>query len=92
MFTKSRCAVLALTLAALSLAGCGRRGELEPAPESGVSARQARQTAGQEQQVIDPLRGAILTVPEQVESGNPRSRIPRGVTPPKDSFILDPLL
>ena len=78
----TRCAVLALAIAALGLSGCGRRGNLEPSPDSGISARQAReQNTGSE-------KGAVT---QQSLDGTGAPRV-RGVTPPKEPFILDPLL
>lgn len=71
----------ALLIAALSLAGlsgCGRRGALEPPPEAGVDPRVVRENT----------QGSGETPLETVEN----NRKVRGVVPPKDPFILDPLL
>jgi predicted small lipoprotein YifL len=66
-----RCAVLALAiLAAALVAGCGRKGALEPPPDGG---------AVQQTQPADPLHPQV------------RKPVPP-ITPPKQSFILDPLL
>jgi len=60
---------LALIAAAL-LAGCGRKGALEPPPEAG---------AVQQPQPADTLHPQV------------RKPVPP-ITPPKEPFILDPLL
>ena len=60
------------------LAGCGRRGNLEPDPESGINARQAREATKVREQ-------------NQTERLEVNHRL-RNVVPPKDPFILDPLL
>ena len=73
-----RRAVLLASLALIGLAGCGRRGALEPPPEAGVDPRIAREKTGRSGE----------TPPETVEN----TRKVRGVVPPKDPFILDPLL
>ena len=76
--TVLKCAALAALIATTGLAGCGRRGDLEPAPETGLSVKDARQQAKQ------------TALPPRVD-GTP---VPRtgGIVKPKDSFILDPLL
>lgn len=62
----------------IALSGCGRRGATEPPPEAGVSARAAREQAAQHEGVqTDPIEN---------------NRRVRGVVPPKDPFVLDPLL
>ena len=76
-----RCAALAALVAAMGLSGCGRRGDLEPAPDSGVSARQARQQASQ----TNPAPATTI------DGTKPAPRT-GGVVPPKDPFVLDPLL
>ena len=70
----TRCAVLALAIAALGLSGCGRRGNLEPPPGSG----QAPAATSQSPVVpgLDGAKGSDVPV----------------ITPPKQPFILDPLL
>ena len=80
----SRCALILLAVTA-SLAGCGRRGDLEPAPGSDISARQARES------VQSTGSSIVLTAPTTPEGPNPQRPI-RGVVAPKDPFILDPLL
>ncbi len=80
----SRCALLALAVTT-SLTGCGRRGDLEPAPGSDISARQARETAQSTGSSI------VLSSPATPEGPNPQRPV-RGVVAPKEPFILDPLL
>ena len=74
-----KCAALAALIAATGLAGCGRKGDLEPAPESGLSVKDARQQARQTPQAV-PI------------DGTPTGPRARGVIKPKEPFILDPLL
>ena len=81
-FAFTRCAVLALAIAALGLSGCGRRGNLEPSPDSGISAKEAREQAADQ---------GKATVPQQSTDGTGSPRV-RGVTAPRKPFILDPLL
>jgi predicted small lipoprotein YifL len=76
--TVLKCAALTLLIAATGLAGCGRRGDLEPAPESGVSVKQGRQQA-KEAPPANPL-------------GTPAPPKTGGIVKPKDPFFLDPLL
>ena len=75
-----RCAALALVVTALGLSGCGRRGNLEPAPDSGVTAKQVRAQTQEQQTETSSVDGTV------------NQRPPKGVTPPKQPFILDPLL
>ena len=72
-----RRAFLIAALALAGLSGCGRRGATEPPPEAGVDPRVAREK-----------ESSGGTAPETVEN----NRRVRGVVPPKDPFILDPLL
>ena len=64
-------------LIALALAGCGRRGALEPDPASG-------------------LKASAKTTDEKAKDTNRNevdgTRRVRGVVPPKQPFILDPIL
>jgi predicted small lipoprotein YifL len=73
-----KCAALAVLLAATSLAGCGRRGDLEPAPESGLSVKEGREQARQGQPA-QPI-------------GAPAAPRSNGIVKPKEPFILDPIL
>ena len=83
----SRCLLITLALSA-SLAACGRRGDLEPAPESAISARQARETRD-----AQPSTGSTMVLtPATTPEGPSGQRTIRGVVPPKEPFILDPLL
>ncbi len=75
--TVLKLAVVATALG-LGLAGCGRRGDLEPAPDSGVSARAARS---------EP---APMTPTSMI--GAPATPKANGIVKPKEPFILDPLL
>ena len=80
----SRCALILLAVTA-PLAGCGRRGDLEPAPGSDISARQARDSA--------QTTGSSMVLSPQVTPEGPVGQRPvRGVVAPKEPFILDPLL
>jgi len=64
---KPRTALLALA-AALVLAGCGRRGDLEPPP--------------------DPRAVQTLATKHDMQM----HRTSQKITPPKQAFVLDPLL
>ena len=75
--TVSKIVVLSLALG-LGLAGCGRRGDLEPAPDSGVSAKAARSAPA-------PATPAPVI-------GAPATPKANGIVKPKEPFILDPLL
>jgi len=78
--------VLAIAgLSTLALAGCGRRGALEPPPNPTATAEQGQQQAGVEEDTPDPL------IPSPVATPRP-SNAKRGYTIPKEPFILDPLL
>ena len=72
----TRCAVLALAIAALGLSGCGRRGNLEPPPGSGQAPAPATTNQSLIPQGLDGAKGSDAPV----------------ITPPKQPFILDPLL
>jgi predicted small lipoprotein YifL len=79
----SRWAVILLAAAALTLAGCGRKGPLDPPPNaSGYSAAPAvdadEERAASKGNVFDPSYG----------SDGP----PKATKGSKKSFILDPLL
>ena len=79
----SRWAVILLAAAALALAGCGRKGPLDPPPgASSLSAVEQGDTdeerAASKGNVFDPSYGANEL------PGTPKGR--------KKSFILDPLL
>ncbi len=74
----TRCAGVLTVVILAALAGCGRRGALEPPPEAGVSAHAAR----------EPEESKDGAPPESVQN----NRRVRGVVPPKDPFVLDPLL
>lgn len=80
----SRCLLISLALTA-SLAACGRRGDLEPAPESAITARQARET-------VQTTSSSIVLTPATTPEGPAGQRPVRGVVAPKEPFILDPLL
>ncbi len=69
-------AALGVTLMALSVAGCGRRGRLEPAPDP--NAPPAASDTGQP--------GDVSKAGVHRRAKNPP------IKPPNDSFILDPLL
>ena len=62
----TRCAVLALAIAALGLSGCGRRGNLEPPPGSEKTPAPANQSA-----ISGGLHGAkgsdaqVITAPNE---------------------------
>ena len=62
----TRCAVLALAIAALGLSGCGRRGNLEPPPGSGRAPAPATQSP-----VVPGLDGSkgsdapVITAPKE---------------------------
>ena len=73
MQTYSRLAIIMIGLAVLSLAGCGRRGPLEPATAPDPASKPVSRTA---------------TGPD----GTTSSTLLRGVTAPKQPFVLDPLL
>jgi predicted small lipoprotein YifL len=97
---------LAASVLALGLAGCGRRGPLEPPPDA--AAAPARQVAAR------PVPASPATLPQQgtldtpddetdeqeqvVQNVVPTPAAPgsrkrsRGYTIPKEPFILDPLL
>ena len=75
--TVLKLAVVAVALG-LGLAGCGRRGDLEPAPDSGVSAKAARSAPA-------PATPAPVV-------GAPATPKATGIVKPKEPFILDPLL
>jgi predicted small lipoprotein YifL len=80
----SRCALITLALTA-SLTACGRRGDLEPAPGTDISARQAREAS--------PATGSSIVLSAPVSPEGPMPHRPvRGVVTPKEPFILDPLL
>ena len=72
----TRCAVLALAIAALGLSGCGRRGNLEPPPGSGQAPAPATTNQSIVPQGLDGAKGSDAPV----------------ITAPKQPFILDPLL
>jgi len=72
----TRCAVLAIAIAALGLSGCGRRGNLEPPPGSGQAAAPAATNQSIVPQGLDGAKGTDAPV----------------ITAPKQPFILDPLL
>ena len=72
----TRCAVLAVAIAALGLSGCGRRGNLEPPPGSGQAPAPATTNQSVIPQGLDGGRGSDAPV----------------ITAPKQPFILDPLL
>ena len=82
----TRCAVLALAIAALGLSGCGRRGNLDPSPDSGISARQAH-----EQTAAEGKNAGTSAGTQASQDGTGTKRV-RGAVAPNDSFILDPLL
>lgn len=67
-----------VALALIGLGGCGRRGALEPPPEAGVNARQAREAE----------KARSETASETLEV----NRRVRNVVPSREPFILDPLL
>jgi predicted small lipoprotein YifL len=70
----------------LGMAGCGRRGALEPPPDPSVADAQRRQQA----QALDDEE-TESAIPSPV--GTPhRRQAKRGYVIPKDPFILDPLL
>lgn len=75
--TPSRPLVLIGLVLVLGLGGCGRRGPLEP-PETAAK-----------QQPAAPEAGANLP---GVPAPQSQSRRPPPITPPKEPFILDPLL
>ena len=62
----TRCAVLALAIAALGLSGCGRRGNLEPPPGSGQAPAAA--SKGIVPQGLDGAKGSdapAITAPKE---------------------------
>ena len=88
-----RAAVLALALAAASLAACGRRGPLELPPET--QARGAALRAEAEAAQARAARGARRPAPGAAEPSLPPPPIPGtiGNRPPSQyPFPLDPLL
>ena len=72
----TRCAVLAMAIAALGLSGCGRRGNLEPPPGSGQAPAPAATNQSIVPQGLDGAKGSDAPA----------------VTAPKQPFILDMLL
>ncbi len=77
-FCYFRLTAIAALAATIGMSACGRRGNLEPSPDSGISPREARELAkSAEDSQTDALEG---------------TRRVRNVVPPKDPFILDPLL
>ena len=72
----TRCAVLALAIAALGLSGCGRRGNLEPPPGSGQAPAPAATSQSPVVPGLDGAKGSDAPV----------------ITAPNQPFILDPLL
>lgn len=72
------CATLAVGVA-LALAGCGKKGPLEPAPGAPEAPKAAQQAANPAEPGIASLRG----------SGKKR---PPPIQPPKSDFFLDFLL
>jgi predicted small lipoprotein YifL len=71
-------AVLVCGLLVLGLTACGRRGALEPPPDTSAQAAETQ----------TPTSDATLPSPV----GTPRSQPNRGYTIPNKPFILDPLL
>ncbi|SDR63153.1 hypothetical protein SAMN05519103_08308 [Rhizobiales bacterium GAS113] len=76
-----RLAVLALIACAAT--ACGRKGALEPAPKADAAKQQDEQKASGDEQAEAPAAGGL---------GSLRAKKPKPVQPPKQSFILDPLL
>jgi predicted small lipoprotein YifL len=78
----SRWAVILLATAALALAGCGRKGPLDPPPGASLSAVEQGETdeerAAAKGTVFDPSYGTNAP--------------PKAAKGAKRSFILDPLL
>jgi predicted small lipoprotein YifL len=75
--------VAVLALIACAATGCGRKGALEPPPSADTSKPKADQSTGGDEQTSEPSSGGIASL---------RAKKPKPVTPPKTSFILDPLL
>ena len=73
-----RCAAVAGAIGLIGLGGCGRRGNLEPPEGSGLSSRQTREPG----RIVEGSQTETLEQTRRV--GN--------IVPPKDPFILDPLL
>ncbi len=68
-----------VVLACLGLAGCGRRGPLEPAPGAGAPTQRA----------APPAPEASVGAEASDINAPPRAQ---NVTPPNQPFFLDPLL
>lgn len=79
-----RATTLALVLlAALSLTACGRKGALEPPPDSPHGrqlAEEAKAKQGQDNKMLGATPGSSV------------KKVPRSSPPPKTPFILDPLI
>ena len=73
----ARISVIVCCLTPLLVAGCGRRGPLDPAPEAGIALKQAREENARR--------------PDDAE-GVEYTRRARNVTPVAKTFVLDPLL
>jgi predicted small lipoprotein YifL len=73
-----RIAMLAVCVATAALTGCGRRGALDPAPDSILSTHKSG--------------ASTAAVPDRVNEDTTPGPHPRNVVPSKDPFILDPLL
>ena len=75
-----RLAIFAALIAALALAGCGRKGPLDP-PPGATSATGTQQTAN-----TDSIRSPIG------QPGNSQKSQPPAPKAPNKAFVLDPLL
>ena len=80
-----RLAALAVLGAALSLAGCGRKGPLDPPPSSMVSPAPDQPSLGQND---DPNSPGYRRAPQQEVATQPTAPVP----PDKRTFFLDPLI
>jgi predicted small lipoprotein YifL len=79
-----RVALLCLAVAALSLAGCGRKGMLEPPPSAGAMAAP--------QQAAPTQNGPALGEPDHGQLESDRQADQSTGTPAKKTFFLDWLL
>jgi predicted small lipoprotein YifL len=79
------CALAVALAAALSLAGCGRKGPLDPPPSAAIPSTPPSAAASGPAQFFDPMTPTGNAQPARVQAA-PASQ------PAQKSFLLDPLI
>jgi predicted small lipoprotein YifL len=84
-----RLAALAALAGALALAGCGRKGALDPPPSASITAPPAPDERTSLGQAVDPNAPGYLRAPQPVAVAAPSTNAP---PPAQRSFFLDFLI